>query len=234
MKVFSVIGITGGTSTTDTAVNFASSLAGRGHKVLLMDLSTGGVGHSLKITVNRDITVHYFVTGEEMPNLFAVQAKENLEVILSDKAATVALEIALETDKDREKLRDRLAGALYDFAVLDTEPEFEVLYENAWRASDFLIIPIFLYTALESFVSEELSKVWDDIKGFRELYGEAPEFFMVPLGYEKDRPLSQEILEKLKAKYVGRVTPGIRVDAKTEDYDVITDFILGEIEKIQG
>jgi chromosome partitioning protein len=142
LKRLAVYNLKGGTGKTTTAVSLAAGLAALGRKILLVDGDPqGSVSVSLGVT-NRRGLYQVLVLGTSPP-LCTVKARENLDVMLSDRSLA-ASEVFLASRPDRYRvMRDRLAGLQgYDLIIIDCSPSLGLLSQNALRCADALIAPV--------------------------------------------------------------------------------------------
>jgi chromosome partitioning protein len=241
VKVYTITGNKGGTGKTTCAVNISHGLALRGYSVLLIDLDTGeGVGNWFNVSADRNL--YDFVKGTETPEAYAVNVRDNLDAILSEKGSTAALDGVLRADKERLRLAERLGGASYDYTILDAGPGFRVLNIAGIRAADGLIVPV----TLDVLALTGLREIQNDVVDLRALYGTSPGIdFVIPSCYDKRTRLAADVLAILDRDYKGKVTPPLRINVKLReapgfnktcyeyggrrgrnDFDRITDFIL--------
>lgn len=137
-----VYNLKGGTGKTTTAVNLAAALASRGVRVLLVDADPqGSVSVSLGVRAKRGL-YQVLVIGVAPQGCIAT-ARENLDVILSDRTLAGA-EVFLASRPERYRvMRDRLSSLTgYDLMVIDCSPSVGLLSQNALRCADSLLIPV--------------------------------------------------------------------------------------------
>jgi len=155
-KIIAIINQKGGVGKTTTSINFASGLARKGFKTLLIDLdpqahSTIGVGllsmnedspeqpKSFDATIDdvltKKTTLKDAIMATDTKNLFAVASEIKLEMteqqyINSEVFRESLLKKALDTVEDE-----------FDYAVIDCRPTLGNLTINALYAANFIIIP---------------------------------------------------------------------------------------------
>lgn len=142
IKRLAVYNLKGGTGKTTSSVSLASALADQGLKVALVDADPqGSVGVSFGLKARRGL-YQILVLGVAPENC-VMQARENLDVILSDRTLASA-EIYLASRPERYRvMRDRMASITnYDITVIDCSPSVGLLSQNALRCADSVLIPV--------------------------------------------------------------------------------------------
>jgi chromosome partitioning protein len=144
----------GGVGKTTTAVNLGACVAGRGWRVLLIDVdpqanATTGLGltalggNSLYDVLVDDTELAAAVMETGQPNLSIVPATDDL----------AGAEVELVAFEDREfRLRKAVAGERnhYDLILIDAPPSLGLLTVNALAAAESVIVPVQCeYLALE-------------------------------------------------------------------------------------
>lgn len=137
----------GGVGKTTSAVNTAVVLAGRGYRVLLIDMDPQGNATSSLGVDKADLeATAYDVLVDDAPirECRIASVRPNLDILPSDPTLAAA-EIELVSIPDRER---RLAHACeavsndYGIALIDCPPSLGLLTINSLTAADSIIVPI--------------------------------------------------------------------------------------------
>ena len=137
----------GGVGKTTSAVNAAVILAGRGYRVLLLDMDPqGNATSSLGIDKQTLDASMYDVLVDEapIPECVVASARPGLDVVPA-VAALAAAEIELVRMPDRERRLARACARVrqrYDIALIDCPPSLGLLTINALTAAGSIIVPI--------------------------------------------------------------------------------------------
>lgn len=141
-KVLAILNQKGGVGKTTTALNVGKGLAGKGHKVLFIDLDPqGNLSYIMRAEVNAKTSKHVLTAEVTAPS--CIQQTEVGNVIPSSPEL-LAIESLLANVVGKEY---RLTEALtplkkkFDYIVLDTPPALSTLTVNALTAADFVIVP---------------------------------------------------------------------------------------------
>ncbi len=199
----------GGVGKTTSCVNIASSLAARGHRVLLIDEdpqgnATSGVGIQKK-SIGK--TVYDALLDDEagadciLPTEYA-----NLWIVPSTlNLAGAELELFDFSDRER-RLRGFigrvLASAEYDFILIDCPPSLSMLTINALTASDGVVIPM----QCEFYALEGLAQLMLTIRKVKQMYN--PELTVLGIlitMYNGRLNLSSQVLGEIKKYYADKL-----------------------------
>ena len=164
MRKIALVNQKGGCGKTTTAINVASFLAGKGKKVLLIDLDPQGhAGLGLGAQGDQAEKTIYEVLLGEIPIREAIQTvAENLDVVLSDVILS-AFEQVMAGGHEREyKLAQSLVDIEkeYDYLIIDSPPSVGLLTFNGLVAAEEAIIPV----DASSFSLNGLGKLLDTIQ----------------------------------------------------------------------
>jgi chromosome partitioning protein len=194
----------GGTCKTTLCVNVAAWLAGRGQRVLVVDMDTQGhAGKSLGVDVRRlaptvhDLLLDYTVRFEDVVRPTPVAG---LDLLPANKDLA-AFPVAVAPSADRaERLRQRLDALgeeSYDAVLVDAPPSRSLVTENVLVAAREVVVPVALtYLALDG-----CAEILESLEQLRADRGEAPVLsLVVPALYRKTQ-LADEILAKLRERF---------------------------------
>jgi chromosome partitioning protein len=198
----------GGSCKTTLAVNTAAYLAGKGHRVCLIDMDPQGqVGKSLGFDVTAiKPSVFELLTQPGVAARDAAFATNipNLDVIVANKLL-VDFPVVAAADEDRvNKLRDKLDGLRgYDYVFVDSPPSLGLLTLNIMMAVKEIIIPVSLtFLALDG-CSEIVETVENVKKTYRKRDLEIT--MVVPTLYRRTN-LADAILAKLQQFFADKLS----------------------------
>ena len=147
MSIVCIANQKGGVGKTTTAVNLAAGLAGRGQRVLLLDLdiqgsATATLGVSLEAG---EPSVAECLTGER-PILDVIRATSTDGLKLAPAGERLAVvDIQLASAMAREQVLKRCLATslpLFDHVIIDTAPYLGLLTMNALVAADYILVPV--------------------------------------------------------------------------------------------
>ncbi|OQA55410.1 MAG: Sporulation initiation inhibitor protein Soj [Candidatus Omnitrophica bacterium ADurb.Bin277] len=154
-NTFSFFNQKGGVGKTTSVINVAATLAGKGKKVLIVDLDSQGNSTSgLGLDKNKNEFTAYQLLVDNIDPLVSVKSTDidNLFVIPSNSDLAGA-EIQLINIENREYVLKRQLEKIaekYDYVFLDCPPSLGLISINALTASSYIIIPLQCeYYALE-------------------------------------------------------------------------------------
>ena len=203
MRRIAFVNEKGGTCKTTLCVNVAAWLAGRGHRVLVVDMDTQGhAGKSLGVDVRglRPTVFEWLVGTAAIGEVARPTAIENLELAPANKELS-ALPVALASAPDRADRLDRRLDALppgrWDYVLVDAPPSVSLVTENVLVGARELVVPVALtYLALDG-----CAEIVRSLEALREERGTAPELTLVVPTLSRRTQLAAEILEKLRLHF---------------------------------
>ena len=206
----------GGTAKTSTAVNLGHALALDGKRVLLVD--TDSQGHvATHLGLKHDTTIYDLISQDTAVEECIVNARPNLDCILSDKTAAVLDLMLVNTPRREEILRMRMRRVTgYDFILIDCSPSLSLMHQNALLYASHLLIPISMDTLALAGATSILESGKMLLKYFEselKILGVVPTFFDVRTN------ISKEVLSFVERTYspLCKVFSPIRVDTKLKE-----------------
>lgn len=135
----------GGVGKTFLSIHLAFILAERGYRVLLIDTDPQGtVG--LWLDLSSEATLYNFLLGESSLDDTMVRYKDKFDVLLAKDTIKQAEMTMIGMYARELLLRNRLEEFdvfnRYDFVLIDTSPSLSLLNQNAYLASEEVLIPI--------------------------------------------------------------------------------------------
>ncbi|MEM1446285.1 MAG: AAA family ATPase [Planctomycetota bacterium] len=211
MRTIAILNQKGGCGKTTTAINLSATLAGKGMRVLLVDMdpqSHCALGLSVPENRIERGSAELLQAGLDgtvgVPDL-TWQVSRNLDLLPSTMAlATMEQRLANQPDKDR-RLSQVLAPVQdrYDACIVDCPPSIGLLTFNALRAADEVLIPVETgYFALQGSVRQART-----IEMLIQRVGHRVRFSILPTMYDVRTKLAREILGELKKHFDDAVLP---------------------------
>lgn len=144
MKIITVANQKGGVGKTTTAMCIAAILNAWGHNTLLID--TDGQCNSTdtyRAEVDGVATLYDLIISDDPCEIEeAIQHTEAGDIIAGDPQLEVA-DIKLRDEDAFFKLKDALEGLKgYEYVIIDTNPDVNVMLRNALTAADEVVIPV--------------------------------------------------------------------------------------------
>jgi chromosome partitioning protein len=232
-KKISVAMHKGGTGKTTTCISLGHGLALKGKKVLVVDCDPQGNAGTW-LGIKNQITLYHLLNDESSLKDCIVNARENLDIIISNKTLSVA-EQQLVGKMGREKvLKRKLAGIEneYDFVLLDLAPSWRLLNQNALIYSDGVFIPI----SMEYFALLGARQIVDELSMIREyLDHELNVSLVIPTFFDIRNKKSKEVIEGL-TDYFGKekVADPIRVNCSLSEAPSYNQTIFEYSPKSHG
>jgi len=195
MKRISITNHKGGCAKTTTCISLAHGLSRAGKRVLVVDVDPqGNAGDSFG--VKHPKTLYHLLTQQSSVEECIAHARENLDIIISNKTLVVA-EQNISGEMGRERYLNRSLENLnnnYDYLFFDCAPSWRLLNQNALLASQALIMPI----NMEFFALTGAKEILTEIKKIKELLKHKLTVdLIVPTFYDVRNSKSSRILEQL-------------------------------------
>lgn len=223
----------GGVGKTTTAMTLAHGCARSGAKTALFDLDPQGhVAYSLGLKKQK--ALHRFVVGELPISDVVLNARENLDLILSDKKTYKVKRYLSSEGSEGESILDELTSDLpYDVVFFDVAPSLDILQVAALVAADFCIIP----TKLDAMAVDGVNEVLTSFANIKKITNSKIAYGVLPTFFERvTRETSAQMTGLIEA-YSGNVWEPIPQDTKVREtpsykktlweYDVNTPAITG-------
>lgn len=217
-RVIGVLNYKGGTGKTTTVVNLATGLALQGKRVLCVDLDAQG-SLATHLGVDYTYSLSQLLLGQVRPQACVVQARDNLDLIASDRSLLRA-EGKLWRIGDERVIRRTLGNKMrsldneYDYIVLDFSPSVSLLSESGLLYIRELIVPVSVsYLGLVG-----LRQVVETLKTFRQMSESRVQLYLiVPTFYSGRAQQDREIIEILRRYFADKVTDPIRTSVKISE-----------------
>lgn len=253
MRKIACQNLKGGTGKTTTVISLASCLAGKGKKVLVLDVDVQG---NIKVSfgIDHKLTMYDLLINDAFVEDCIVKTRDNIDCIISNNTLA-SCELQLSGMHRREEiLRIRMKhidqAARYDFVLIDCSPSLSLLNQNALLYADEVIIPI----SMDYLAMLGATQVIDNLVMIKKYYEKQLIITgVIPTFYEKRTNMSQEVMEALQDTYKEKVFPAVRLDTKikqassanqtifevdkqsrgAEDYNQICEVLLDEKKSVK-
>ncbi|MFL7795011.1 MAG: ParA family protein [Anaerolineae bacterium] len=214
-RVIGILNYKGGTGKTTTVVNLAAGLALRGARVLCVDLDAQG-SMATHLGVDYTYSLSQLLLGQVRPQACVVQARENLDLVASDRSLLRAegkLWRIGDEDVIRQTLRNKMRSldGDYDYVILDFSPSVSLLSESGLLYIQELVVPVSVsYMGLVG-----LRQVVETLQTFRQVAGSRVRLYLiVPTFYSAHVKQDREVMSILKRHFADKVTDPIRENVK--------------------
>lgn len=253
MRKIACQNLKGGTGKTTTVISLASCLAGKGKKILVLDVDVQG---NIKVSfgIDHKLTMYDLLINDAFVEDCIVKTRDNIDCIISNNTLA-SCELQLSGMHRREEiLKIRMKHidqtARYDFVLIDCSPSLSLLNQNALLYADEVIIPI----SMDYLAMLGATQVIDNLAMIKKYYEKQLIITgVIPTFYEKRTNMSQEVMEALQDTYKEKVFPAVRLDTKikqassanqtifevdkqsrgAEDYNQICEVLLDEKKSVK-
>lgn len=204
-SVFAFANQKGGVGKTTTAANLGAAIAGRGHRVLLVDFDSQG-NLSSSVGADRDKPGIYDVLSGDVQLSQTIQQTglAGLSIVTANSDLTGATVELVDADRREFYLRTILATVTndYDFVFVDSPPSLGLLTLNALVAADNVVIPL----QTEYFALEGLTQLLQNIKRVQNTYNEKLELFGILFTmYDSRTRLANDVVQEVIGYFGKRV-----------------------------
>jgi chromosome partitioning protein len=216
MTVYAVALAKGGSTKTTTAAEIVAALAGRGRRVLAVDLDQqGNLTTRLGVPRVAEIVADAadLMTGEATAEEAAVPARSvSGAYVIAGTQALAAVEHQPEVATALLHYLPGLTG--WDDIVLDTPPALGVITLAAVAAADRVVAPV----ACEGEAYEQLNRLEKFITARVSRMRPGQEVHVIiPTRHDGRRKLDREVVEQLTARHGERVTKPVREGVAARD-----------------
>jgi chromosome partitioning protein len=205
VKVFCIANQKGGVGKTTTTVNLAAGLAQIGQKVLVVDLDPQGNATMGSGVDKRSLDPSvYDVLLESATLAEAVKPspKGGYDVLGANRELAGAEVELVKLERREKRLRAALAGADYQFVLIDCPPSLSLLTLNGLCAAHGVIVPM----QCEYFALEGLSDLVNTIKQVHaNLNRELEIIGLLRVMFDPRITLQQQVSEQLKSHFGTKV-----------------------------
>jgi chromosome partitioning protein len=220
-KVISVVNNKGGCGKTSVCGSLAYVLSEWDYRILLIDsdaqrnltssygMPKGGMHFGRAIEREESLTEGYIQS----------TAYPNVDMVVAD-ASMGTLDMLMFTKMHRENLvchalREAVASGVYDYVIIDTNPNLSLLNFNVVNASDYVIIPV----QMASFDVEGIGTVVDFIRGIQKFNPRVDIMGIVINKYDmRTRSITEAAEQELQRIYGDMIFDTyIKVDVKIQN-----------------
>lgn len=219
-KIISVVNNKGGCGKTSVCGSLAYVLAEQSYRVLLIDTDS-----------QRNLTSSYGISKQKKHFGMAIEREEslldyivnteyeNIDFIVAD-VSMGTMDMMMFTKMHRENLVRQsiipvVEAGIYDFILIDTNPNLSLLNFNVVNASDYILIPV----QMASFDVEGIGTVIDFIRGIQKFNHNVKILGIIINKYDlRTRSITEAAENELKTAYGDLIFPTyLRTDVKIQN-----------------
>ena len=220
-KVISIVNNKGGCGKTSVSGSLGYTMAELGNKVLLIDADAQrNLSSSFGLPKQENHFGKAIVKEESLLNNYIIQTQyHNIDFIVAD-VSMGTLDMLMFTKMHRENIVKQILtplvqAGLYDYIIIDTNPNLSILNFNVVNASDYALIPV----QLASFDLEGIGTLVDFIKGIQKFNTKLDILGIVINKYDiRNKNITNQAEEQLRAAYNDLIFKTIiKIDVKIQN-----------------
>jgi chromosome partitioning protein len=204
-RIFCVANQKGGVGKTTTTVNLAAGLAQIGQRVLVVDLDPQGnatMGSGIDKRALESTVYDVLLESNTLAEAVRPSPRGGYDVLGANRELAGAEVELVELERRERRLRAALAGAPYDFVLIDCPPSLSLLTLNGLCAAHGVIVPM----QCEYFALEGLSDLVNTIKQVHaNLNRELEIIGLLRVMFDPRITLQQQVSDQLKAHFGDKV-----------------------------
>ena len=204
-RIFCVANQKGGVGKTTTTVNLAAGLAQIGQRVLVVDLDPQGnatMGSGIDKRALASSVYDVLLESDTLAEAVRPSPRGGYDVLGANRELAGAEVELVELERREKRLRSALAGAPYDFVLIDCPPSLSLLTLNGLCAAHGVIVPM----QCEYFALEGLSDLVNTIKQVHaNLNRELEIIGLLRVMFDPRITLQQQVSDQLKAHFGDKV-----------------------------
>ena len=204
-RIFCVANQKGGVGKTTTTVNLAAGLAQIGQRVLVVDLDPQGnatMGSGVDKRALETSVYDVLLESSTLAEALRPSPRGGYDVLGANRELAGAEVELVQLERREKRLRAALAGAPYDFVLIDCPPSLSLLTLNGLCAAHGVIVPM----QCEYFALEGLSDLVNTIRQVHaNLNRELEIIGLLRVMFDPRITLQQQVSEQLKAHFGDKV-----------------------------